>query len=126
MTFQDGLDIATRGTRWEDKVKSNDPNFIREEKERTISDYANLDPRRLWPSRQELREKVFLSTADMERLKAWHIPPYDKTDRELANYRKAKRKARRVVCIELRRANRGPSFGPAIQRLDQLLTSHAN
>ena len=68
-----------------------------EEAELLVHDFATLDPRRQRLSQEELREKVWLSTADWERLKAWRVLPCDKTPAELAEYRKARKNERRRV-----------------------------
>jgi hypothetical protein len=66
-----------------------------DEMEMIIGDLARLDSRysRLCPD--ELREKLWITTADRERLKAWNVPPCDKSKEELAIYNKAKRNAQR-------------------------------
>jgi hypothetical protein len=63
--------------------------------EMTVSDLTVLDPRYLRLKPDELRDRILLTSADRERLKAWHIPPYDKTEKELARYRKATKNAKR-------------------------------
>jgi hypothetical protein len=62
-----------------------------DEVEMTISDLTVLDPRYLRLKPEELRDRIWLSSADRERLRAWHVPPFDKTEKELARYRKARR-----------------------------------
>jgi hypothetical protein len=70
------------------------PWMKKDEAELIMSDCLVIDSRRIRPWPNELRDKIGLSTIDYERLKAWHVPPIDKTLEELAEYRKAKRSTR--------------------------------
>jgi hypothetical protein len=71
------------------------PWMSQEERDITVSDLTGIDGRRIRPCRNELREQVRLSAANMERLGITHIPPFDLTDQQLADYRRAKRNAKR-------------------------------
>jgi hypothetical protein len=53
-------------------IETRAPWMSKEEKKLTIGDLAILDPRRLWLAPEE---RVWLSNADRERLRAWNIPP---------------------------------------------------
>ena len=60
-----------------------------------IGDLAILDQRRLWLSQAELRQQVWLSNADRQQLKAWNIPPWDRTPAQLELRRKERKRARK-------------------------------
>jgi len=60
-----------------------------------VGDILILDPRRLRLSSNELRERIWLSNVERERLRAWHIPPFDMTAEQLAKHRKSKKNANR-------------------------------
>jgi len=62
-----------------------------------LSDYTSTDPRYIWPWREQLRERLHLSTVDREYLMAWRVRPYDKTDEQLAKYNRDKRNAKRKL-----------------------------
>jgi hypothetical protein len=58
-------------------IETRAPWMAKEQAQLYLHDFCNLDLRRLWLSPAELREKVWLSNADRERLRAWNIPPFD-------------------------------------------------
>ena len=62
-----------------------------------------LDPRYRRPSGKEIGERIQLTNAEREMLKAWRIAPVDMTAAELREQRKAKDRARR----RLKRAEAG-------------------
>ena len=83
--------------RMKNVIETRAPWMAREAAEILIHDLATMDARRFWGPwwRDELKLAMNLTTLDRERLKAWHIPPIDKTAEELAQYRKDKRSADR-------------------------------
>src|SRR5262245_26026159 len=53
-----------------------------------------MQRKELWPTPKELGERQRLTNAERERLQLWSILPFDMTDAELAEQRKAKKRAR--------------------------------
>jgi hypothetical protein len=80
-------------------IETRAPWLAKETAETLIHDFATMDPRRFWGPwwRDELKLAMNLTTADRERLRAWHIPPIDKSDAELAQYRKDRKNAKRML-----------------------------
>jgi hypothetical protein len=71
------------------------PWMAKEEAETLLSDYTAIN-RRLWPSREDLRDKLRLPSIDRHKLRAWVIPPYDRSDKQLERDRKNKKLARKA------------------------------
>ena len=59
-----------------------------------LDSYLRCDPRRVRPSREELRDRINLTNAERERLKVWRIHPVDMTAEDLAEQRKEKKRDR--------------------------------
>lgn len=76
-------------------IETRAPWMPKAEADLVIGDLAILDQRRLWLSQAELRQQVWLSNADRQRLKAWNIPPWDRTPAQLELQRKERKLARK-------------------------------
>ena len=76
-------------------IETRAPWMPKAEADLIIGDLAILDPYRLWLRPEELRQQVWLSNADRQRLKAWNIPPWDRTPAQLELQRKERKRARK-------------------------------
>jgi hypothetical protein len=65
------------------------------EAEQWIDDFQRLDPRRVWLGGKELGERLNVTNAEREGLKAWRIVPVDISPDDLAEQRKAKDRERK-------------------------------
>jgi hypothetical protein len=77
-------------------IETRAPWMSEEQAQVYLDDYASDDPRRLWPYRLELVERVHVSDADRVRLGAWRIPPFDVSE-ELEQQQKDRKRARDTV-----------------------------
>ena len=79
--------------RMKNVIETRAPWMSKEQAQVYLDDYASSEPRRLWPYRLELIERVHISNADRVRLGAWRIPPVDVSEVELEQQRKDRKRA---------------------------------